>query len=241
MISSKAVIKNVRYQPNIMIYGRSIVEDDVILMNFVEIGFPSRDTLKKFFDENKDRNDLNLLIEYGEGSIIRQGSLIRSFNVIYEKTELGRNVRTGHHIIIRENTKIGDDTVIGSGTIIDGDVVIGRNVSIQSGVYIPPKVYIGDNVFIGPRAVFTNDRYPPSRRLIETIVEDDVVIGANSVIIAGIRIGKRSVVGAGSVVTKDVPSNVVVAGNPAKVLMSREEYERKKRVYEENIGRLSVS
>jgi acetyltransferase-like isoleucine patch superfamily enzyme len=93
-------------------------------------------------------------------------------------------------------------------------------------------VIIQDSVFIGPRVVFTNDKYPPSKRLVKTLIGEGAVIGANSTIIAGIKIGRRSVIAAGSVVTKDVPDEVVVAGNPARIIMSRDEYEEKKRKYE---------
>jgi len=151
---------------------------------------------------------------------------------------LGDHVELGHGVVIRENTKIGSRSRVGTGTIIDGGVTIGEDVSIQSGVYIPPRVVIGNRVFIAPRVTFTNDRYPPSRRLIETIIEDEAVIGAGAVIVAGIRIGYRSVVGAGAVVTKDVPPETVVIGAPARPVMSRSEYEYKKHKYEEGLSTL---
>ncbi len=180
----------------------------------------------------KDSHD----IDRGGKTFIGFGSIVRASSIIYERVVLEREVRTGHHVMVREHTKVGERTVIGSGTIIDGNVSIGRNVSIQSGVYIPPKVVIGNNVFIGPRAVFTNDRYPPSVRLIETVVEDGAVIGANATIVAGVRIGRNSVVAAGSVVVRDVPSNAVVAGVPARYIMDRDRYEEKKKIYEGSRG-----
>lgn len=234
-ISSKAFSRAKYVSPTSRVYGRSFLDTGVVVLDYVEIGFPSRETLNMFL-EDLDKGSSKDLLEYGEGAYIAENVLIRSHTIIYEKTRIEREARIGHHVMIRENTKIGRKTLVGSGTIIDGEVVVGENTSIQSNVYIPPKVFIGNNVFIGPRAVFTNDKYPPSRRLIETIVEDNVVIGANSTIVAGIKIGRNAVVAAGAVVTRDVPENSVVAGVPARIIMTREEYEKKKTLYEKQYG-----
>lgn len=233
MISRRAILGRVFLDPTAVIYGASVIGDESYIGGFTVIGFPTRDTLKSILARR-------ILVEggeaeyysVGEGARIGDGCVVRSHVVIYEKALLGRRVMVGHGVLIRENTFIGDDTLIGSGSIIDGGVTVGNNVNIQSSVYIPPGVIIKDRVFIGPRAVFTNDRYPPSRRLVETIVEEEAVIGANSTIIAGVKIGRGAVIAAGSIVTRDVPERVVVAGNPARVIMSRDEYEAKKARYE---------
>ncbi|MDT7888754.1 MAG: DapH/DapD/GlmU-related protein [Desulfurococcales archaeon] len=239
MISRRASIGKVAIDPTALVYGGSVIEDGCYIGSYSIIGYPSRDTLRSLLEkafmkttDMLDPGNDHAIYDVGNGSRIGSGSIIRSHVIIYERTFLGKRVRVGHHVLIREDTTIGDDTLIGSNSIIDGGVEIGNKVQIQSGVYIPPKVSIEDNVFIGPRAVFTNDKYPPSRRLVRTSVGEGAVIGANSTIIAGIRIGRRSVVAAGSVVTKDVPDEVVVVGNPARVVMSRDEYEDKKRRYE---------
>jgi len=156
-------------------------------------------------------------------------------NYIGRNVKVGRNVKIWHFTYIGDNTVIGDNVMIGSLCHIDYNVRIGNNVRIEGSCYIPPLTVIGDNVFIGPSTVFTNDPYPPSRRLKGVIVEDDVVIGARSVIKAGVRLGKGCVIAMGSVVTRDVPPNTVVLGNPAKPVYSREEYERKRREWEEHI------
>jgi UDP-2-acetamido-3-amino-2,3-dideoxy-glucuronate N-acetyltransferase len=124
---------------------------------------------------------------------------------------------------------IGAGTKVGAFVEIRKGVRIGGNCKIQAFVFIPEGVSIGNGVFLGPHVCFTNDRYPAAVlpdgvlmaesdwSLEETIVEDRVSIGANATILSGIRIGEGAMVGAGAVVTKDVPPNTVVRGNPAVI------------------------
>ncbi|MHC4753476.1 MAG: acyltransferase, partial [Planctomycetota bacterium] len=102
-----------------------------------------------------------------------------------------------------------------------------KNVSIQSGVYIPTYCEIGDDVFIGPNAVLTNDKYigfkdPRKRGLEGVIIEEKSAIGANSTIMAGVRIGRNVLVGSGAVVTKDVEAGAIVVGVPARVIEKKD-------------------
>ena len=153
-------------------------------------------------------------------------------NFISEKAKIGKNVRIWHFAYVGDNTEIGDNVKIGSLAHIDYDVKIGENTMIEGMVHIPPLSRIGKNVFIGPAAALTNDPYPPSKKLIGVTIEDGAIIGSRAVIKAGLTIGKNSVVAMGAVVTKDVPSNTLVAGVPAKVKYSREEYDKKKKKWE---------
>ena len=116
--------------------------------------------------------------------------------------------------------KIGENCNIGAFVEIGSGVTIGNNCKIQAFCYIPENIIIGNNVFLGPRVTFTNDKYPPSSKDVwkkyKTIVEDGVSIGAGSIILSGIIIGKNARIGSGAVVTRDVKPNDLVYGVPAR-------------------------
>jgi acetyltransferase-like isoleucine patch superfamily enzyme len=152
----------------------------------------------------------------------------RIINFVSPNAKIGENVKIWHFAYVGDSTSIGNNVMIGSLTHIDYGVKIGNNCRIEGSVYIPPLTEIGNDVFIGPGAAFTNDPYPMSKKMIGVIVEDGVIIGGRSVFKSGVKIGKNSVVAMASVVTKDVPPNVVVMGHPAIVKYSREEYNKKK-------------
>jgi UDP-2-acetamido-3-amino-2,3-dideoxy-glucuronate N-acetyltransferase len=118
---------------------------------------------------------------------------------------------------------IGSNCNIGTLVEIRKNVIIGNGCKIQAFVFIPEGVTIGNNVFIGPHVCFTNDKYPRAVgnwEELKTTVENDASIGAGSIICPGITVGEGSMVGAGSVVTKDVPPHTLVVGNPARVVRS---------------------
>ncbi len=119
---------------------------------------------------------------------------------------------------IIEGARFGARSTIHSNVWIGKSVVIGDDTKIQAFVFIPDGVTIGNRVFIGPHVCFTNDKHPPShgKGWSETLVEDDVSIGAGAVILPGITLGKGCIVGAGSIVTKSVLPGVTVVGNPAR-------------------------
>ena len=121
-----------------------------------------------------------------------------------------------------ESAILGENVKVGAYAEVGRDVVVGDNTNISAGVFIPENVVLEDNVFVGPHAVFTNDKNPPSfgewRKEKPTIVKSGASIGANSTILPSLIIGKGSVAGAGSVVTKNVPDGTTVVGNPARIL-----------------------
>jgi acetyltransferase-like isoleucine patch superfamily enzyme len=135
---------------------------------------------------------------------------------------IGSITRVWQYCVVLEGARIGSDCNICSHCFIESDVIIGNRVTIKSGVQLWDGCRIEDDVFIGPNATFTNDVYPRSKvypdAFLLTLVEKGASVGANATILPGIRIGQYAMVGAGSVVTKDVPANTIVRGNPAIVV-----------------------
>ena len=135
---------------------------------------------------------------------------------------IGENTRIWQFSVILEQSIIGKNCNICAHTLIENDVVIGNNVTIKSGVFLWDGIRIEDDVFIGPNATFTNDKKPKSKHspdhFLSTLVEKGASIGANATILPGLKIGRYSLIGAGAVVTKDVPAFSIVAGNPAKII-----------------------
>lgn len=153
--------------------------------------------------------------------ILGSAATIRSHTVIYAGVKVGDNFQTGHSTLIRNNCRIGDNVSIGSHSIIEHTVQIGNGVRIHSGVFIPELTILEDNCWIGPRVVFTNAPHPRCVNLPKCLagvtVRRGAKIGANVTLLPGVVIGENALVGAGALVTKDVPAGMVVAGAPARV------------------------
>lgn len=120
---------------------------------------------------------------------------------------------------------IHPDCTIHSHVWIGDTVVIGHRVKIQAFAFIPNGVTIEDDVFIGPHVCFTNDRHPPSTNWEQTVVKKGAAIGANATILPGVTIGEDALVGAGAVVTCDIPKGEVWTGNPATKHANRSQYQ----------------
>ena len=137
--------------------------------------------------------------------------------------EIGKNTKIWHFSHIMSNCKIGENCNIGQNVVISPDVILGNNVKIQNNVSVYTGVIAEDDVFLGPSCVFTNVINPRSfivrkDEYRKTLIKKGASIGANATIVCGHNIGKYAFIGAGSVVTKDVPDYALVVGNPARII-----------------------
>ena len=148
---------------------------------------------------------------------IGPGALLRSGTILYGDTRIGEGFSTGHRVTIREQTVIGDHVSIGTLSDLQGFCQVGDWVHMHSNVHIGQKSSIGNYCWIYPYVVLTNDPTPPSETLNGVTVEDFAVVCTGSVVLPGLVIGRDALVGAGCVVTKDVPAEAVMVGNPGKV------------------------
>ena len=139
-----------------------------------------------------------------------------------QSQSIGENTRVWQFCVILPGAKIGVNCNICANVLIENDVIIGDNVTVKSGVQLWDGLRVENNVFIGPNVTFTNDLYPRSKvypdHFLNTIVKEGASIGANATILPGITIGKGSMIGAGAVVTRSVPPNAIVQGNPARIV-----------------------
>lgn len=141
---------------------------------------------------------------------------------ICESSTVGEGTRVWAFAHVLPGAVIGRDVNICDHVFVENDVVVGDRVTVKSGVQLWDGVRLEDDVFVGPNATFTNDRFPRSREwpteFPQTVVSQGASIGGGAVLLPGVKIGRRAMVGAGTVVTKDVPPNAIVVGNPARIV-----------------------
>ena len=139
-----------------------------------------------------------------------------------QSSDIGEGTYIWQFCVILKKAKIGKNCNLNCQVFIENDVLIGDNVTIKPGVQVWDGITLEDSVFIGPNVTFTNDLFPRSKNteyeMKKTLVQKGASIGANATILGGVTIGENALIGAGSVVTKDVPANEIWVGNPAKFL-----------------------
>jgi len=154
--------------------------------------------------------------------IIGPNARIRQGTIIYASSTIGSKLETGHNVVIREENFIGDEFSIWSHSTVDYGCRIGNRVKIHHNVYVAQYTIIEDDVFLGPGVIIANDSHPGcplARDCMEgPVIKRGAQIGAVTVLLPRVIIGEYALVGAGSVVTKDVPPRAVVYGNPARVM-----------------------
>jgi acetyltransferase-like isoleucine patch superfamily enzyme len=159
--------------------------------------------------------------------IIGPNARIRRASIIYLGTSIGKDLETGHNVVIRERNIIGDNFHIWTNSIVDYGCKIGSNVKFHNNVYVAQFTTIEDDVFLGPGVVLTNDIHPGcpdgKKCMMGPIIKRGAQIGANSCILPRVIIGEHCIIGAGSVVTHDIPARSVAYGNPAKAMARIEE------------------
>lgn len=164
------------------------------------------------------------------------GCTIRSHTVIYAGNTIGKGFQTGHGVNIREDNTIGDNVSIGTHSVVEHHVTIGNLVRLHTKVFVPEYSILEDECWLGPGVMVTNARYPVSKgvkdRLAGAHIEKGAIIGANAILLPGVRIGARAIIGAGAVVTKDVPPGAVVVGNPSRQINHIDELQ----VYDDSIS-----
>jgi len=160
-------------------------------------------------------------------TVIGAGSTLRSHTVVYAGTTIGDRFQTGHHVLVRENTTIGDDVSIGSLSVVEHTVTVGDKVRIHSQNFIPELTVLEEGAWIGPRVTVTNHPFPecpqPAGCMVGVHIGRYARIGANVTLLPGVRIGARALIGAGSVVTRDVAPGAVMVGSPGRQIKSIED------------------
>jgi acetyltransferase-like isoleucine patch superfamily enzyme len=195
---------NVKIGDNTVIYDNVEIGDNTVICNDCIIGEPLGDYYKNEGYENP-------------ATKIGANGLIRSHAIIYASNEIGDHFISGHHIMLRAGNKIGHHSSVGNFTELHGDANIGNYVRLHSNVCICEYAIVHDYVWIFPGSILSNGVTPPGNILIGPEIGSYSVLAVNAVVLPGVKIGEHCLIGAATVVTKDVADYQVAVGSPAKI------------------------
>lgn len=203
-VSKHAVIgKNVKLGRGSIVYDNVTIGDNSYIGPYVILGEPSANAYHSEHHKTK-------------ATIIGKNAIIRAHTTIYEDVVIGDFFQSGHYAIIREESVIGDHTSFGSCSELPGKSKIGNYVRIHSKVMLSEYNQIDDFVWIFPFVVITNSKHPPHGNLMGCHIHEFAQIFSHAVLLPGLTVGRDAIIGAGALVTKDVPEGRLVIGNPAK-------------------------
>jgi acetyltransferase-like isoleucine patch superfamily enzyme len=212
--NSVQISKNAKIGFNVKIGNGVIIYDNVEIGNnsfigpFCKIGEPTISYYK-----NPDNHSF-------KRTGIGRNSILRSNSIIYEGVTVGDFFQTGHNCIIREDSIIGHHTSFGNFSELPGQSQLGNYVRIHSKVMLSEQNIIEDYVWIFPSVVITNTKYPPVSEILVTHIKEYALIFASAIILPGITIGENAIIGAGALVTKNVPKERLIIGNPGRDIKS---------------------
>ena len=203
---------------NVVIHAGTVVGEGVRIQDAVVLGKPPA-----FGRRSRARREPPPPLVVGPGAIVAAGAVVAAGARIEEGALLGDQSQ------VRERAVIGAESVVGRGSAVDNDVTVGARVKIQSGCYLTAHSTVEDDVFVAPGVVTTNDptagRHGPDMALTGCVLRRACRIGGGAVLLPGVEVGEEAFVGAGSVVTRNVPARAVVIGTPARRIRDVEERE----------------
>lgn len=219
----------VKIAPDVFIYDGAeigdnvVIEPGVVIYENVQIGRGSFIGAQCILGERlaafrTDPDYLNPVCSIGPSSTVRSGT------IIYAGCTTGENFQTGHRAVIRENSHFGSNCAFGTLSQSDGQIKVGDNCRFHNNVFIATYTTIEDNVHFYPMSCTTDSLHPPCQKGRQgPYVETGAIVGAQVLLLPRVRIGSGAVVAGGSVVSHDVPANMVVAGSPARVIKNKAE------------------